>query len=80
MTSLCREQGRRGVTLQIPKALQWDIGSGPVAMIDGTRHGTGCQLFQANRRKEWERGFFPSKVITSKVHSESFLKVLFASF
>lgn len=46
MTSLCREQGRRGVTLQIPEALQWDVGSVQVAVIYGIGMGqdSSCSM------------------------------------
>lgn len=43
MTSLCRERGGRGVTLQIPEALQGDAGSVPVAL-------TVAQAGAASRR------------------------------
>lgn len=39
MTSLCREQGRSRVTLQIPEALQRDVGSVQVALIYGLGMG-----------------------------------------
>ena len=60
--------GSRGVTLQIPKALPWAVGSGPPGASDGRGWAwAGMPAVWANRRGEGEGGLFcPPKIMTSK--------------
>lgn len=68
--------GSRGVTLQIPKASPWAVGSGPQGQWwTGMGWDASCLGKQEGRRKE--DYFFPPKSWPVKVHSQSLFKVLF---
>lgn len=78
MTSLCREQGRRGVTLQIPEALQWDVGSVQVAVIYGIGMGQdSSRSMQIGEKNGKEDFFFSLKSLPAKYIHKAFLRCFF---